>query len=63
MKEKILLDGYGIKLLSIRGKPHDDIELHPNDYEEIILETNKGTYVIEGCPNCYVVGFRLREET
>ncbi len=57
---KVLLDGHGVKLLAIRGKPiapgvHDPPEEEP--MFEIVIETNKGNFTISGCHACPSVFF------
>jgi len=52
---KILLDGYGINLKSIRGIPDNTCPDTKNGYREIVIETDKGQFIIWGCSHCHVL--------
>ncbi len=57
---KVLLDGHGVKLLAIRGKPlPPDVHDPPGEeaMSEIVIETDIGNYVISGCHACSSVFF------
>lgn len=49
----VLVDGAGAKLIAIRGKSligyHNSNE---DSMSEIVIETDKGNYVISGCHAC-----------
>ena len=57
MKLKKILDGHGVKLKAIWGREIYYKDLHPTDFYDIIIETNKGTFTIGGCSNCEAVSF------
>ena len=63
---KVLLDGYGLKIKSIRGEIDktcpDKRDKGEEGYHEIIIETNKGTFIIDGCSQCPVISW-FKEET
>jgi len=59
---KVLLDGYAIKVKAIRGEVNNtcplDQENGTEGYNEIIIETDKGEFIIVGCSVCGVLAFR-----
>ena len=62
---KVLLDGYGIKLKAIRGEvdtscPYDQ-EVGREGYSEIVIETDKGNFFIHGCSQCYVLSWFIEK--
>ena len=62
---RVLLDGYAIKVKAIRGEVNYtcplDQEKGTEGYNEIIIETDKGEFIIAGCPECGVLVFRSLE--
>jgi hypothetical protein len=54
---KVILDGYGYKVKAIKGQKHWSEDLHPEDFHEIIIETDKGNFWISGCGNCGALSF------
>ncbi len=54
--EKLILDGYGQKLIAIRGLP-SYYARHPDSYHKISIVTNKGEWVISSCSNCEMMSF------
>ena len=57
MKQKILLDGYGTKLKSIRAEEGYYEDLHPDGLSSITIKTDKGDYEISGCSYCETIFF------
>ena len=58
---KVLLDGYGVRIKSIRGEVDNSCPdrrgSHEEGYREIVIETNKGDIIIGGCSNCHVLSW------
>ena len=59
-KEKVILDGYGKKLLAIRGSPTEYCPSGPA-YSSIEIQTDKGTLHISGCSHCHVIDVVWRD--
>lgn len=58
---KVLLDGYGVTLKAVRGVidktcPYNRDE-DKEGYREIVIETNKGNFIICGCSQCHVLSW------
>lgn len=59
---KVLLDGYGVTLKAIRGIPDSSCpDNRDSGFYEIIVETDKGDFIIKGCSNCYVLSCDFKE--
>ena len=58
---KVLLDGYRVTLKAIRGIPDSYCPDNRDDgFSKIIVETDKGDFIVEGCNNCYILSYSFK---